>query len=130
MKTIVKVLLGLFILGWVWYSIFMQSITPPSISGDAYIKLEINGRIAAIHSYDRGQPVVTINQKRITLAVPGLAWKYLQVNDSLAKRPNETLVKSYRFYQDSIETIVWGYKADGYQEDDTGMISSSKQRKH
>lgn len=129
MKTVAKVLLGLFTLGWVWYSIFIKSITPPAISGDAYRKLEINGRIAAIHSYDRGCPVVTINQKRIILAVPGLARKYFQVNDSLVKRPNEAMVKSYRFYQDSIESIVWGYKADGYQEDDTGMMSSSKQRK-
>lgn len=108
------------------YALIRQAALPPSISGDAYLKLEIKGRIAAIHHYDRGRPVVTINQQRMTLAVPGLACKYLQVQDSLVKRSNQRRVTSYRFSPDSIESIVWGYQADGYQDDDTGLISSAK----
>lgn len=126
MKTLARIVFLLVCAVWFIYFSVKQATAPFSISGDEYIKISIKGRIDSIYRYDRGRPVVSINKRIITLAVPGVCGKYLAVNDSIVKYPNIRLVNTYRFYKTYTESILWGSKDNGFDADYNGVISSNR----
>ncbi|MCI1189453.1 hypothetical protein MON38_18680 [Hymenobacter sp. DH14] len=99
---------------------------PPLISGDAYLKLALNGKIDTVYKYDKGTPIILIKGKRLYPRIPTACKYYLRKGDSLVKQQDELYLKTYRDSGAFIQRIAWGY---GDSATAVGLISEKMIKK-
>lgn len=96
----------------------LNSLYPYRHSPD-FDTIRINSRIKKILYYNKGFPVVTLNDKRsLILKMPSKAGQeYVQVGDSIVKTANTDSVTVYRKYPAYTEVCIFGRGKDYGQTD-------------
>lgn len=90
-----------------------------------YRQIAFAGKVDSIYYYDKSFPVISINNKRLTLEVPTGCSKYLAKGDSIFKSLNTKTIKVFRTADGYLISTIWGYGAEGQEANIDGLVSSS-----
>ena len=86
----------------------------------AYKNKQIKGVVNSILGFNRGFPILSVNNKRIYIDyIPSAFGRYISPGDSISKRKGEFTVTSYRKNKKCIEIITWKHSIiHGYEQPD------------
>ncbi|MBD2720759.1 hypothetical protein [Hymenobacter armeniacus] len=91
----------------------------------SYRQTEFSGTIDSIYYYDKSFPVISLNNKRLTLEVPTGCSKYLAKGDSILKGRNTKTIRVLRSAGNYLISTTWGYSSEGQKANADGFVSSS-----